>query len=319
MGSLFVPDFIPSPIQDAETLRKSFKGHFLGLGTDEKAIITILGHRDESQRKKIKEAYQLLYNKSLIDDLHSELSGDFRTHDPLERDARLANEVLNSWIHDVTCLQVIVEIACASTPDHLVAVRQTYCALFGCSLEEDIIAHVSLPAQKVLVNLVSSYRYNKVLVDHGTANLEASKLREATRTKQLGSDELVMILSTRNIHQLKATFKCYKQNYGFSIDQDITNCGEGLLESILKVVIWCINFPEKHFAEVVKVSTDGLGTNEDSLSRAIVTRTEIDMIKIKEEYLKMKDTILDHAVADDTSGYYREFLMTLLGANDSSL
>ncbi|KAL3348599.1 hypothetical protein AABB24_021996, partial [Solanum stoloniferum] len=325
MGSLFVPDFIPSPIQDAETLRKSFQGHFLGLGTDEKAIITVLGHRDESQRKKIKEAYQQLYNKSLIDDLHSELSGDFRnavilwTHDPPERDARLANEVLNSWIHDVTRLQVIVEIACASTPDHLVAVRQTYCALFGCSLEEDIIAHVSLPAQKVLVSLVSSNRYNKELVDHGTANLEASKLREATRTKQLGSDELVLILSTRNIHQLKATFECYKQNYGFSIDQDIMNCGEGLLESILKVVIWCINSPEKHFAEIVKVSTDGLGTNEDSLSRAIVTRTEIDMIKIKEEYLKMKDIVLDHAVADDTSGYYREFLMTLLGANDSSL
>lgn len=31
--------------------------------------------------------------------------------------------------------------------------------------------------------------------------------------------------------------------------------------------------------QVVKVSTDGLGTNEDSLSRAIVTRAEIDMIK----------------------------------------
>lgn len=38
----------------------------------------VLGHRNASQRKKIKEAYQQLYNKSLIDDLHSELSGDFR-------------------------------------------------------------------------------------------------------------------------------------------------------------------------------------------------------------------------------------------------
>lgn len=52
--------------------------YFLGLGTDEKAIITVLGHRDASQRKKIKEAYQQLYNKSLMDDLHSELSGDFK-------------------------------------------------------------------------------------------------------------------------------------------------------------------------------------------------------------------------------------------------
>uniref|UniRef100_A0A3Q7EIH6 Annexin ANNAT3 n=1 Tax=Solanum lycopersicum TaxID=4081 RepID=A0A3Q7EIH6_SOLLC len=233
-----------------------------------------MGHRDASQRKKIKEAYQQLYNKSLMDDLHSELSVILWTYDPPERDARLANEVLQSWIHDVNCLQVIVEIACASTPDHLVAVRQTYCALFSCSLEEDIIARVSLPVQKVNV-----LPYNKELVDHNT------------------SDELVMILSTRNIH------------YNFPL-QDITNCGEGLLESMLKVVIWCINSPEKHF---------GLGTNEDSLSRAIVTRAEIDMIKVKEEYLKMKDTALEYATANDTSGYYREFLMTLLGANNSSL
>lgn len=242
------------------------------------------------------------------------------TYDPPERDARLANGVLNSRIRDMTHLQVIVEIACASTPDHLVAVRQAYCALFGCSLEEDIITHVSLPVQKVLVSLVSSFRYDKEFVDHSTANLESSKLRESTRMKQLDCDELILILSTRNIHQLKATFECYKQNYGFSMDQDITNCGEGLLESILKVVIWCIDYPEKHFAEVVKDSTDGLGTDEDSLSRAIITRAEIDMIKVKEEYVKMKDTTtLEYAVADDTSGYYREFLMTLLGANDSSL
>lgn len=40
---------------------------------------------------------------------------------------------------------------------------------------------------------------------------------------------------------------------------------------------------------------------------------------MKEEYLKMKDTALEYATANDTSGYYREFLMTLLGANNSSL
>ena len=50
----------------------------IGLGTDEKAIIWVLGHRNASQRKKIREAYQQLYNESLIDRLHSELSGDFR-------------------------------------------------------------------------------------------------------------------------------------------------------------------------------------------------------------------------------------------------
>ena len=50
----------------------------VGLGTDEKEVILILGHRNASQRKKIRETYQQLYNESLIDRLYSELSGDFR-------------------------------------------------------------------------------------------------------------------------------------------------------------------------------------------------------------------------------------------------
>jgi len=48
----------------------------LGLGTDEKAIIQILGHRNSNQIKLIKQAYQELYQEDLIHQLKSELCGD---------------------------------------------------------------------------------------------------------------------------------------------------------------------------------------------------------------------------------------------------
>ncbi|KAG5626346.1 hypothetical protein H5410_011564 [Solanum commersonii] len=316
MGTLRIPDVVPSPTEDSETLMKSFKG----LGTNEMSVISVLGHRNASQRKKIRETYQQLYNRSLVDDIFSELSGDFKkavvlwTYEPSERDARLANEALKSKKKTITQLQVIVEIACASSPDHLVAVRQTYRGLFNCSLEEDIAANVPMPVQKVLIGLVRSYRYDKELVDHSIANEESAILLETIRTKQLDSDNFLLILSTRNVHQLRATFECYKQNYGFSIDQDMKSCGKGLLESILKVVIWCIDSPEKHFAEVVRDSIVGIGTDENSLTRAIVTRAEVDMMKVRGEYFIANKTNLDSAVIGDTSGDYMKFLMTLLGA-----
>lgn len=69
------------------------------------------------------------------------------------------------------------------------------------------------------MGLVSSYRYDRQLVDSGIANSEASKLHEAIKMKELDHNHVVSILSTRNIFQLRATFECYKQNYGTSIDQ----------------------------------------------------------------------------------------------------
>ncbi|KAF5196932.1 Annexin d3 [Thalictrum thalictroides] len=315
MSTVRIPDVVPSPTQDSERLRTAVQGW----GTDEKAIIWVLGHRNASQRKKIRETYHQLYKESLIDRLQSELSGDFGkavilwTLDPPERDAKLAHEFLRK--NGLNQLQVIVEIACATSPQHLLAVRQSYCSLFDRSLEEDIVSKVALlPLRKLLVGLVSSYRYDGEVVDGEVAELEAAKLHDAIERKQLDHDDVVHVLSTRNLFQLRATFQIYKQKYGNSIDQDIKNCGSGNLESILQVVVWCIDRPEKHFAEVVRASILGLGTDEDSLTRAIITRAEIDLMKIRGEYHNAYTTSLDNAVIDDTSGDYKDFLLTLLGA-----
>lgn len=52
----------------------------LGWGTDERAIISILGHRNATQRKLIRLAYEEIYQEDLIKQLKSELSGDFEVY-----------------------------------------------------------------------------------------------------------------------------------------------------------------------------------------------------------------------------------------------
>lgn len=101
------------------------------------------------------------------------------TYDPAERDARLANEALKSKKKGINQLQVIVEIACASTPHHLVAVRQTYCSLFDSSLEEDIIANVSLPVRKVksLLSLSPSLFSLSLSISHSVLFFQPFSIR----------------------------------------------------------------------------------------------------------------------------------------------
>lgn len=66
------------------------------------------------------------------------------TLDPAERDAKLCNKALKSFKKEKgeNFLWPIIEITCASSPDHLMAVRRAYCSLHNYSLEEDVDLHL---------------------------------------------------------------------------------------------------------------------------------------------------------------------------------
>lgn len=50
---------------------------YTGWGTDEKAMIDVLAHRDAAQRKQIKIAYEEQYKENLLKRIESEISGHF--------------------------------------------------------------------------------------------------------------------------------------------------------------------------------------------------------------------------------------------------
>uniref|UniRef100_A0A8R7UCD5 Annexin n=1 Tax=Triticum urartu TaxID=4572 RepID=A0A8R7UCD5_TRIUA len=313
MATIAVPTPLPSPAADAESLRNAVQGW----GTDEKALVEILGRRTAAQRAEIRRAYASLYKESLLTRLHGELSGHFQkamvllATEPAERDAKLAREALGRRGDDRDAW-VLIEAACAATPDHLLAVRRAYRSLHGSSLEEDVAACPAFqePLRKLLVSLVRSYRCAEGSVDMAVAKQEAAQLAEAIRRKkQPHGGEVVRIVSTRSKPQLAATFRCYKEQHG----SDIEEYSSSQFARMLKIAVWCLTSPEKHFAEVIRYSILGLGTDEDALTRAIVSRADIDMKRIKQEYrVRFKTTVTDDVVGD-TSGYYMDILLALVG------
>uniref|UniRef100_A0ACD5TH05 Uncharacterized protein n=1 Tax=Avena sativa TaxID=4498 RepID=A0ACD5TH05_AVESA len=317
MASISVPDIVPSPAEDAENIRKAVQGW----GTDEKALIEILGHRTAAQRAEIAVAYEGLYDQTLVGRLQAELSSHFKgamtlwTMDPAARDAKLAYKALrkkggerHAW--------VLLEVACASSPDHLVAVRKAYCSAYDSSLEEDVAACALYkdPLRKFLVRLVSSYRYGGDHVDEELARAEAAELHGAVVSKKEAlHGDVVRIVSSRSKPQLRATFQRYKQDHGKAIDEVLEGNRNDKPSAMLKTAVWCLTSPEKHFAEVIRSSIIGLGTDEESLTRAIISRAEVDLKKVKEEYKARYKTTVTADVVGDTSGYYQGILLALIG------
>ncbi|KAM0867804.1 hypothetical protein ACQ4PT_041754 [Festuca glaucescens] len=240
--------------------------------------------------------------------------------DPAERDANLVHGALKR--RDGDYVSVLVEVACASPPDHLVAVRRAYCSLFACSVEEDLASCSAFeqPLKKMLVSLVSSYRYGGDCVDEEVAELEASRLSEGIRKKEPHRDEVIRIVSTRSKAQLGATLQQYRDDHhGTDFVEDIESQCSSQFAKTLKIVVWCLTSPEKHFAEVIRQSIVGLGTYEDMLTRAIVSRAEIDMRQIKAEYRVRFKTTVTRDVVDDTSFGYRDLLLALVGSEEEGL
>ncbi|KAD7117531.1 hypothetical protein E3N88_04799 [Mikania micrantha] len=316
MATLKLPTTVPSPFEDCEQLRKAFAGW----GTNEELIIKILAHRNGAQRKKIQETYSEAYGEDLLKDLDSELSSDFQravllwTLEPADRDAYLVNEATKKL---TASNFVIMEIACTRSSDQLLCARKAYHAKYKKSMEEDVAHHTSGDFRKLLVPLVSAFRYEGDEVNMTLAKSEAKTFHQKICDKAYNDDELIRILATRSKPQLNATLNHYNNQFGNAITKDLKADPEDEYLKLLRSTIKCLTVPEKYYEKVLRMAINKLGTDEKALTRVIITRAEVDLQRIAEEYQRRNSVPLDRAIAGDTSGDYEKMLLALMGHGDA--
>jgi annexin D len=82
----------------------------------------------------------------------------------------------------------------------------------------------------------------------------------------------------------------------------------------LRAIIRCFTCPDRYLAKVIRLALGGMGTDENSLTRVITTRAEVDLKLVMEAYQKRNSVPLERAVAKDTTRDYEDILLALLGA-----
>lgn len=85
---------------------------------------------------------------------------------------------------------------------------------------------------------------------------------------------------------------------------------------LLRSTIKCLTYPEKYFEKVLRMAINKMGTDEWALTRVVTTRAEVDVQRIAEEYQRRNSVPLDSAIANDTSGDYKDMLLALIGHED---
>ncbi|XP_026327396.1 annexin B10 isoform X2 [Hyposmocoma kahamanoa] len=310
-----VPNF--NAAEDAAALRGAMKG----FGTDEQAIIEILTTRSNAQRQAIAQAFTHEYGRDIIEDLKSELGGHFEdviVALMLPPEEYLCKELHNCMDGMGTDEHTLVEILCTRTKKEIAAIVATYEQMYNRPLAEHMCSETSGDFRRLLTLIVTSSpqgaRDEEAGVNPARAQEAAQQLYDAGEAKW-GTDEEIFnkILAHESFGQLRLIFEAYKNIAGRTIEQAIKAEIGGELKEALSAIVECVESAAAWFATRLRKSMQGLGTDDRTLIRIIVSRSEIDLGAIKREYERLYDKTLESEIRNETSGDYKRALVALLG------
>ncbi|XP_044053149.1 annexin A1a [Siniperca chuatsi] len=303
------PNFNPSG--DAAVLDKAIKAK----GVDENTIIEILVKRSNEQRQKVKEAYQQASGKPLETALKNALSGDLEDvvlallKTPAQYDAQQLKLAMKGLGTDEDTL---IEILASRNNRELLEIKRAYKEDYKKELEDDIKSDTGGEFRAALLSLCKASRTEGVceqLVDS-----DARALYEAGEGRK-GKDCSVFIdiLTTRSASHLRKVFDRYSKYSKVDVAKAIDLEMKGDIESCLTAVVKCAGSRPAFFAEKLYLAMKGKGTRKNILTRIMVSRSEIDMKRIKDEYKKNYSKTLAQDILDDTKGDYEKILLALCG------
>nr|XP_045751891.2 annexin A13 [Mirounga angustirostris] len=143
-------------------------------------------------------------------------------------------------------------------------------------------------------------------------NRDAKKLNKAC--KGMGTDEAAIIemLSSRTSDERQQIKQKYKALYGKDLEEVFKRELSGNFE---KTALALLDRPSEYDARQLQKAMKGVGTDEAVLIQVLCTRTNKEIIAIKEAYQRLFDRSLESDVKADTSGNLKKILVSLLQAN----
>uniref|UniRef100_A0A3B1JMT4 Annexin n=1 Tax=Astyanax mexicanus TaxID=7994 RepID=A0A3B1JMT4_ASTMX len=300
---------------DAGVLDKAIKAK----GVDEATIIEVLAKKSNEQRQQIKAAYQQSTGKPLDAALKTALQGELEDvvlallKTPAQYDAQLLKGAMKGLGTDEDTL---IEILASRSNREIREIKRAYKDEFKKDLEADIKSDTGGDFRNALLALAKGERNEDRNVSEDQADRDARALYEAGE-KRKGTDCAVFIdiLTNRSAPQLRKVFEQYSKYSKVDVAKAIDLELKGDIENCLIAVVKCAGSKPAYFAEKLNLAMKGSGYRGKVLTRILVSRSEVDLVQIKQEYKKKYGKTLYKDILDDTKGDYEKILLALVGSD----
>uniref|UniRef100_A0A8C7SZQ4 Annexin n=1 Tax=Oncorhynchus mykiss TaxID=8022 RepID=A0A8C7SZQ4_ONCMY len=292
-----VPAIDFDPDKDAARIETAIKTK----GVDEATIINVLTKRTYSQRREIAFAYERRAKKDLVTALKGALSGSLETvilglmKSTTQYDA---SEIKGSIKGLGTDEEVLIEIVCSRSSSELAEIKTVYKELFKKDLEKDVAGDTSGDFAKLLLALVQA------LYDAGV--------------KRKGTDVAtwISIMSERSVPHLQKVFDRYKSYSPYDMQESIRKEVKGDLEKSFLTLVECFENKPLYFASRLAEAMKGKSAKEKVVTRIMVSRCEVDLMKIRTEFKSQTGKSLFQTISEHTKGDYQKAMLSLCGGDD---
>ena len=298
--------------RDAEALRKAMKG----LGCDAAAVSGLLCRRSNDQRQAVRSAYGRLFGRELLKDLSKELRGHHEDVcvalclTPSQFDAvEMRRAVKGAGTHE----DILIEILVTRSNAQLAALKTDYGAMFKRDLVKDVESDTSFHFRKLMRQRDESGR-----VDRQRAAADAKALK-AAGADRWGTDEsrFNAVMASQGFPQLQLLIQEYGKISRKTLQDAIRSEFSGAIRDGLLAIAKAAQHTPSFLAERLQLAMKGLGTKDKTLVRLIVSRSEVDLVQVKEAFFRLFGQSLERWVRGDTSGKYRDALLLLVQGNRS--
>ena len=275
-------------------------------------LLDVIMKNNLKNRVDISNYYQYKYGISLFDEIKTKIKGDFGYCA-----AQLFLSPLDFCIHHLKLglekkdLRAMEQLT-SRTPEELKLIEDKYNKTTGKNLKDDIKKAFNGPVGNNLINLWDTKRTinpnpNKSDCENFANTLIQNKPKDWVENENIFKE----IFIERSPEELILIARYYLKNSGKNLIDDMESKTSGDIRYLLREILYNNIMPHELFADKIRFAIAGAGTDEETLSRVLVSRCELDMSAIRDMYFTKYNVSLKDDIIGDTSKNYQKLCLYL--------